>query len=247
MANKRRRAPERKQATLTARALTKSYGDLVALAPLDLDVPRSQAVALVGHNGSGKSTLLQLAAGLLDPTDGSVSVQGHGAGSLAARASLAYIGDSPVLYDDLSVWEHLEYLGRIRGVNDWEERSRRLLERLELAQRADDLPVGFSRGLRQKTALAIGLVWDAPVILIDEPFVGLDASGKTALLELIEERRARGATIVLATHDPEVLTRVDRCIELREGEVVHDGSPASVSRPDGLFDSRQARRDQLDL
>lgn len=93
---------------LRAASLTKSYGELVALEPLDLSVPAGQRLALVGHNGSGKTTFIKMAAGLLEPTSGTVTVQGEQAGSLAARALLSYVPDEPVLYDDLSVLEHRE-------------------------------------------------------------------------------------------------------------------------------------------
>jgi ABC-2 type transport system ATP-binding protein len=220
---KRRRTKPKGQDALEAVGLTKTYGDLVALAPLDLRIPDGEILALVGHNGSGKSTLLQLAAGLLEPTGGSISIHGSPAGSLPARAALSYIGDNPILYDDLSVWEHLEYLAGLHRVADWQRRSKELVERLGLAERVDDLPARFSRGLRQKTALAIGLVREARVLLVDEPFVGLDATGKQALLSLVDDCRSAGTTVVLATHDLEVLERADRCVALRNGVVVHDG------------------------
>lgn len=206
-------------------AVTKAYGDLVALAPLDLTIDHGEAVALVGHNGSGKSTLLQMAAGLLDPSDGGIAVEGHAAGSLGARERLTYIGDTPILYDDLSVWEHLEYLGQLHGVDDWRGRGEALLDRLGLTERGDDLPFQFSRGLRQKSALAVGLVRDSPVTLIDEPFVGLDQPGRQALLAEIDERHEAGRTVVLTTHDVDALAHVDRAVVLRNGEVVHDGDP----------------------
>ena len=205
--------------------VTKEYGDLVALAPLDLTIDAGEAVALVGHNGSGKSTLLQMVAGLLDPTDGEISVDGAAAGSRHARDALTYIGDNPVLYDDLSVWEHLEYLGQLSGVEDWQPRGEDLLERLQLTERGDDLPFQFSRGLRQKTALAVGLLRESAVTLIDEPFVGLDQPGRAALLDVLDERRASGNTVVVTTHDVDALAHVERAIVLRNGAVVHDGDP----------------------
>lgn len=226
MTKRKRTATGGDTPALEAVGVTKSYGDLTALAPLDLRVDQAQVVALVGHNGSGKSTLLQLAAGLLDPTAGAVLADGHPAGSDAARAAVSYLGDAPVLYDDLSVWEHLEYLTRLHGTDDWEQRSADLLERFELAERADDLPVHFSRGLRQKTALVIGLARPATVLLIDEPFVGLDPRGKETLLEVLHQRREQGTAVVLATHDLEILTHADRCVTLHDGTVAHDGAPA---------------------
>ena len=106
---------------VSALGLSKVYGDRPALAALDLHVPYGESLALVGHNGSGKTTFLRLAAGLLDPSDGSVLIDGHPAGSLPARAALAYLSDSPTFYEDLSVWEHLEYVARLHGHEDWEQ------------------------------------------------------------------------------------------------------------------------------
>lgn len=216
---------DRPQPMVEAREVTKRYGALVALAPLNLMIGAGEAVALVGHNGSGKSTLLSMAAGLIDMTDGEIDVDGHPAGSLEARRALSYIGDNPVLYDDLSVREHLEYLGELNGVDDWSDRGERLLEALQLVDRADDLPSGFSRGLRQKTALAVGLLRPTDIALIDEPFVGLDQPGRAALLDVLTSRHEDGDTIVVATHDVEALAIVDRAVVLRNGEVVHDGDP----------------------
>ena len=212
--------------------LGKDYGDLVALHPLDLLVPDGQAVALVGHNGSGKSTFLKLAAGLLDPTSGSVTLAGHAAGSPEARAAVSFVPDEPVLYDDLSVREHLRYVAALHGVDAGEDDIDGLITKLGLVDRGDDLPARFSRGLRQKAGLAVGLVRPFSVLLVDEPFVGLDAPGRAALLELFDEAHDAGATLVVATHDPYFVERVDRCVALRDGRVVHDGpaTPDEVLR-----------------
>ena len=220
MAKRKLRTTTTPDQAITAAGLTKAYGDVRALAPLDLEVEAGTMVAVVGHNGSGKSTLLQLVAGLLDPTEGSVLVHGSPAGSAPARADLAYIGDAPVLYDDLSVWEHLEYLGALCGLDEWEAPARELVERLGLDERVEELPVRFSRGLRQKTALAVGLLRPSRVVLVDEPFVGLDQEGKRTLVELLGERRAAGSTVVVATHDLELLAHVDRSITLEDGKLL---------------------------
>lgn len=218
---KRPAAPPTK--ALTTEGLSKEYGEVVALAPLDLEVEPGHLVALIGHNGSGKSTLLKLAAGLLDATDGTARIHGKAAGSRPARARLSYLPDAPVLYDDLSVLEHVEYVARLHGVVGWEERAVELIEAFGLVHRADDLPVAFSRGLRQKTALVLGLVRPFKVLMIDEPFVGLDGTGKQALLAAIDAAKDDGQTVIVATHDLDLVERTDRCIALREGELVHDG------------------------
>lgn len=208
---------------LVAFELSKTYDEVDALVEFDAACSDGELVALVGHNGSGKSTLLRLAAGLLEPTDGAITIQGAAAGTPDARAELSFIPDEPVLYEDLSVNEHIEYIGRLHGVEDWPERADELLERLELADRADDLPVRFSRGLRQKTALVLGLVRPFSVLVVDEPFVGLDPSGQRTLTRLLVEIADAGACVVVATHQLELLEHAHRCIGLRNGRTAFDG------------------------
>jgi ABC-type multidrug transport system ATPase subunit len=217
---------------LRASGASKSYGDLVALQPLDLTVERGDMIALIGHNGSGKSTFLKLVAGTLELTAGEIEVDGAPAGTSGARAATSFIPDDPVLYDDLSVREHLSYLSSLHGVDASEADIDDVIARVGLSHRADDLPARFSRGLRQRTSIAIGIARPFDLLLVDEPFVGLDATGKAALLELLDEFHRDGRTIVVATHDAGFVERVTRCVALRDGEVVHDGtaSPDDVLR-----------------
>jgi ABC-2 type transport system ATP-binding protein len=215
-------------ALLWAQGVTKTYGDLPALAPVTLTVRPHEAVVLIGHNGSGKTTFLRIAAGLLEPSGGVIQLDGHDAGSLGARAAVSYVSDNPTFYEDLSVWEHLEYVARLNGRDDWEQDAADLLGHLGIYERADDLPVTFSRGLRQKTALALGLIRPFELLLIDEPFVGLDAAGKAALLELLEEAHGKGGALMVATHELEFVQRVERCIALRDGELAYDGGTTGI-------------------
>ena len=179
--NRRQTTP----AALVAEGASKAYADLVALAPLDLSIASGQRVALVGHNGSGKSTFLRLATGLLDLTAGEIRVVGHPVGSAEARAATAFVPDSPVLYDDLSVREHLAYIASLHGVDASEEQVDELIAVVGLAHRADDLPARFSRGLRQKAAIAVGLV---------RPFELLDPADHARQLEAVSgaSQRLRG-------------------------------------------------------
>jgi len=208
---------------LETRELTKAYGDLVALAPLSLTVRAGERVVLVGTNGSGKTTLLRMMSGLLEPSGGEAEVAGDPAGSIDARAALSYIPDDPVLYDDLSLAEHVEFVARLHDAEGWEDRSAYLVDRLSLGHRLDDLPARFSRGLRQKTSLVLGLVRPFEVLAVDEPFVGLDQSGKAALLDLLDEAAQEGATVLVATHQMDYVDRATRCLALRDGELTHDG------------------------
>lgn len=221
---KRKKKPQGPPPVLAVDGLAKSYGDVEALAPLDLEVRPGESVVLIGHNGSGKTTFLRLVAGLLDPTEGDIEVDGTPAGSLEARAATSFLPDEPVLYDDLSVREHIDYLGRLHGTDGYGDAEALLVDRLGLTDRVDDLPARFSRGLRQKTSLVLGLARPFDLLLIDEPFVGLDLSGRSALVELLDERHAAGAALLVATHDPTYVNKVDRCIALRQGEVIYDGA-----------------------
>jgi ABC-2 type transport system ATP-binding protein len=222
------RKANEKPAALLAEGLEKTYGAVQALEPLDLRIEPGEAVVLVGHNGSGKTTFLRMASGLLEPSSGSVSIAGAEAGSPAARAALSYLSDTPTFYEDLSVWEHLEYTARLHGMTEWEQKAADLLGLLGIYDRADDLPMSFSRGLKQKANLALGLLRPFGILLVDEPFVGLDANGKQALLELLDEAHDEGAALVVATHELEFVSRVRRCLALRNGEVVHDGPADGV-------------------
>jgi ABC-type multidrug transport system ATPase subunit len=218
---------------LVTEELGKDYDETVALEDLSVRVEEGERVIVVGPNGSGKTTLLRVTAGLLEPSHGRVEVVGAPAGSLPARAATSYVPDAPVLYDDLSVAEHLEYVGRLHGTDDWDEWGQELVVRLGLEERVDDLPARFSRGLRQKTSIALGLVRPFSLLLVDEPFVGLDAGGRQALLELLDESARAGAAVVVATHQLEYVDQASRCLGLRDGRLVYDG-PATAERVERL-------------
>ncbi|HEX2784029.1 MAG TPA: ABC transporter ATP-binding protein [Ilumatobacteraceae bacterium] len=213
---------------LATRQLTKTYGDRPALEPLTLKIDSGAKVALVGHNGSGKTTLMKMAAGLLDPSDGSVKIGRHDAGSQQARRLLSWLSDTPTFYDDLSLWEHLEFVARLHGVVDWQQRAEELIDEIGLTARRDDIPTTFSRGLRQKAAITLAFIRPFNLMLVDEPFVGLDEPGKQALLALFESASRRGATLVIATHDLTFVKQVGRLLALRDGELVYDGAPADT-------------------
>ena len=214
---------------LLAVDVSKNYGDAPALNPVSLRVESGDRIALIGHNGSGKTTFLKMSAGLLDPSSGLVSINGHKAGSLSARADVSYISDQPTFYDDLSVWEHLEYVARLHGVSEWEQLAADLLAHVGLYERADELPNRFSRGLKQKAAIALGFIRPFDVLLVDEPFVGLDAAGKEALLTLLQQASDEGATVIVATHELSFVHTVKRIVALRDGHLVHDGPAHGVN------------------
>jgi ABC-2 type transport system ATP-binding protein len=208
---------------LDAFDVSKRYADLVALVDLDFEVARGELVALVGANGAGKSTLLRMAAGLLEPTSGEILIEGYPAGSIDARARLSYVSDQPVLYNDLSVNEHIEYTARLHDLPGWPPLADELLLAFNLAARADDLPSRFSRGLRQKTALLLALIRPFSVLVVDEPFVGLDPAGQDTLTNLLEAAAEAGAAVLTATHQVAFLEHATRCLALRDGALVYSG------------------------
>lgn len=209
-------------------ALAKYYGDAPALQPLDLRIGAGERISLIGHNGSGKTTLMRMLVGMLEPTEGSATIAGHPIGSIEARAAVSYLADQPVFYDDLTVWEHLEYVARLHGTDDWEQQAVDLVDMVGLMDRVDDLPTTFSRGLKQKAALTMAFVRPFDVMLIDEPFVGLDRLGKQALLELLTLAHGDGAALVVATHELSSVNESSRLIALSNGEVTYDGDPATA-------------------
>lgn len=223
-----RRQGRKRPPLLRFRETTKYHGDVRAVGPISLDVSAGQLVALLGHNGSGKSTLLATASGVLEPTDGTVAIAGSPAGNQAARAAVSYIGDSPILYDDLSLNEHLEYLSRLHGSTPAAHDAPKLIDRLGLRDHAESLPSTFSRGLRQKAAIAIAFCRPFALLLIDEPFAGLDRAGRGAFVELIRGARDQNGTVVVATHDHAVLDVFDRAVLLNDGTVVYDGTPGGI-------------------
>jgi ABC-type multidrug transport system ATPase subunit len=229
MARTRRNIPEQvEHAALHVDNVSKTYGNAPALDPVTLSIATGERVAVIGHNGSGKTTLIRIASGLLEASTGTVNICGHEAGSLHARASLSYIADQPTFYDDLTLWEHMEYVARLHQAAEWEQVAADLLDHLGLYERADEMPNRFSRGLKQKSAIALGFIRPFDVLLVDEPFVGLDASGKEALLELLDVATENGSTVVVATHELSFVHTVSRIVALRDGRLVYDGETTGI-------------------
>jgi ABC-2 type transport system ATP-binding protein len=219
---------------LAVRGLRKTYGELVALEGIDLEVGPGECVALIGHNGSGKTTTMRLVAGQLEPTAGTVAVAGvdvhRAADAHRARAALAFVPDSPLLYDDLTVAEHLELVGLAHGVgHSLDKRIDDLLDGLDLTSRRDFVPTQLSRGMRQKAQLACTLVRPFEVLLLDEPVVGLDPPSQATLRGLLADIKADGAAIVLTTHQLAFSEGLaDRAMVLHDGRVADAGEYASV-------------------
>ena len=181
-------------ALIRARGLGKRFGDKRVLDGIDLDVARGDFLLVTGPNGSGKTTLLRLCAGLAVPTAGSIDVA-------TPRESIGYAGHDPLVYRELTAIENLELYGRLYRVPERRERIGMLLERFGLWQARGERAGSFSRGMQQRLSLCRALLHDPSLLVLDEPFSGLDDAGADLLDRELAELRT-GATFVVSTHDP---------------------------------------------
>jgi len=214
------------RAVLEVSKVSKAYEKNEVLKEVSFQVKQGEIMVLVGPNGSGKTTLVRAITGLVGYDSGVISILGAKAGSDDARSVTSVSLDSPILYDDITALEHLEFSARINGLTDWENRAKQLLSVFGLADRQDDLPSSFSRGLRQKVAIAMALIRPHKLLIFDEPFVGLDQKGKTSLIQLIKEQSNTGVAVVVATHSEEFLAIANSMVGMSEGEAIYRGTPS---------------------
>ncbi|MDA8277302.1 MAG: ABC transporter ATP-binding protein [Actinomycetota bacterium] len=210
---------------ITVTDVVKKYDGGTILDKVSFKVSQGSITVLVGSNGAGKSTLIKAICGLVKPDSGNILLFGAKAGSREARIVTSVAFDEPSLYADLTVFEHLTFSARLSGIEDSEERLNELLEKFEISYLSERLPRGFSRGQRQKVALSMALARSFKILLLDEPYVGLDSAGKTALVELLKEARAQKVAVLIATHSPELVAIADQMITLTNGKVTYTGEP----------------------
>jgi ABC-2 type transport system ATP-binding protein len=213
---------------LEIRALTKRF-DRPAVDGLDLTVHAGEFYALLGPNGAGKTTTLRMVVGLLRPDSGSISI--HGIDALAdpvsAKRIMAWVSDEPMIYDRLTPFEYLEFVAGLWGMEPrvGEARAQELLDWLGLKDHAHERCEGFSKGMRQKVALAGALVHDPRLIILDEPLTGLDAASARQVKDVLRERVSAGGTVIMTTHILEVAERMaDRIGVIARGALIAEGT-----------------------
>lgn len=206
--------------SLTLTNVTRNFGRRRALHRVSLHAAAGEMVALLGPNGAGKSTLLSIVATLLAPTSGTVRYGEHDAAKAGAalRARLGLLGHDLYIYPELSPAENLRFFGRIYGVDAVERRITEALEHAGLSHRRDDPVSGFSRGMRQRLALERALLHAPRLVLLDEPFTGLDDAATHALRQRLAMLRQSGAIVLITTHDLETIEGIiDRAVMLHNG------------------------------
>ncbi|MCC7003655.1 MAG: ABC transporter ATP-binding protein [Gemmatimonadaceae bacterium] len=216
---------------ISVQSLTKRYGDFTAVDGISFDVAPGEVLGLVGPNGAGKTTTLRCLAGIIAPSTGAVLLGGYDLqqSPVDAKRTLAFIPDEPHLFDYLTVEEHLRFIARVYGVADVEQRIGPVLEELELADKRRSLPDELSRGMKQKLAIACGLLHEPKTLVLDEPLTGLDPGGMRRMRATIAARARAGTAVVLSSH---LLTLVEelctKIFVIRRGRCVAYGSLAQI-------------------
>jgi ABC-2 type transport system ATP-binding protein len=229
---------------LTVTELAKNYGDFIAVDRISFSAAKGQVFGLLGPNGAGKSTTINCIAGLLKPTSGHATVAGHDVvtDGKAARGKLGVVPQELALYDDLPAIENLRYWGKAYGLGGkaLEDRVLEVLETIGLGDRAKDLPREFSGGMRRRLNFGCGVVHKPPVLLLDEPTVGVDPQSRARLFDLVEAERDAGACVLYTTHYMEEAERLcDSLAIIDHGKLIAQGSVAELRAKLGARDVLQ--------
>tara|TARA_B110000444_G_scaffold190471_1_gene180082 strand:- start:17737 stop:18564 length:828 start_codon:yes stop_codon:yes gene_type:complete len=214
---------------LTLTGVAKNFGEVEALTHVDLEINPGQVIGLVGGNGAGKTTLLRLMAGVMEPSNGSILFGTKPVSTM--RAKLGVVPESTGLYSRLTAWENIRYHSRMYGISDevaW-NRVSHFANRLEITESLSRHTKGFSRGMRQKTALLRALAHGPDILLLDEPTAGLDVTSARTVRSLVGQLRDEGGTVIYSTHHLAEAQQVcDRIIIVHNGTIRADGSPSDL-------------------
>lgn len=220
-------------ALLTASQLSKTFGNFTAVNKVDIHINAGEMIALAGHNGAGKSTLMKMLLGLLTPTSGSISINGHSTTSLAARQLIGYLPETVALYPNMTGFETLDFFADLKHVS--RERNRELLTRVGIIEAAKKRVGTYSKGMRQRLALAQALLGQPKILLLDEPTTGLDPASRADFYRILDELRTQGTAILLSSHAlAELADQADRIVIMKSGVKTADGDLHALRRDAGL-------------
>lgn len=225
--------PSEKQYDIEAQGLKKSYGNFEVLKGIDLSVRKGEFYTLFGPNGAGKTTLIKLLATLTDPTSGSLSVSGFDAKKDVQniRSILGVISHEPYLYESLTALENIKFFAELYGLKDSNIRANFVIKQVGLVSRANDIVRTFSRGMKQRLTVARAIVHEPKILLLDEPYTGLDQHGSQLFGEMLLSLKNQNRTILMTTHNiEEGLDLSDRVGILAKGQIVFE-SPSDQINP----------------
>jgi heme exporter protein A len=210
--------------------VSRRFGRRRAVDGVSFSLEPGDCLALFGPNGAGKTTLLRLVAGLLKPSEGTVHVNGQSLrDDAAARGRVGLISHQSMLYRALTARENVEFAARLYGLSDPASAATRALERMRILERADAPVRALSRGLQQRVSIARAIVHEPAVVLLDEPYTGLDAAGSAALTDMLHSLRASQSTLILVTHNvDEGLAVATRAAIMVAGNIVRDEPCATM-------------------
>ncbi len=205
---------------LKVKNLSKKYEKVQAVKGASFEVKAGEIGVLLGPNGAGKSTTIKSIAGLLR-FEGQITIDNHDNKSIEAKRVFGYIPESPAFYDSLTVWEHLEFIARAYGLNDWENRATALLERFELDDKKDKLGKELSKGMQQKVSICCALLIDPKMVMFDEPMIGLDPKAIKELKSIFVELKNAGCAVLISTHIIDSIDEVwDKVLIMSKGEII---------------------------
>jgi len=222
---------------ISVQDLTKLYSNLTAVSHLSFEIAPGEVLGLVGPNGAGKTTTLRCLCGIMAPSSGRIAIAGHDiqTDGVEAKRALAFIPDEPHLFDYLTVEEHLRFVARLYNVTDAEAQITPLLDELELLDKRTALPAELSRGMRQKLAIACGLLHAPKALILDEPLTGLDPGGMRKMKNTIAARARSGSAVILSSHLLHLVEELcTKLLVMRKGSCVAYGTLADIvaARPD---------------
>lgn len=216
------------RAVIEADGLTKRYGELVAVDHVSFRVVRGDTFGFLGPNGAGKTTTVRMLTGVIEADGGKALIAGHPAGSLKAKQMAGVVPEMANAYADISGWNNLMLIARLYGIPDKEarQRSRALLEQIDLLQRKDDLVKAYSKGMKQRLILCMALVSDPEVLFLDEPTSGLDVQSARLMKDTLRRLNTQGKTIFLTTHNMDEASQLcDRVAIINKGKMVAIDAP----------------------
>ncbi|NLE23957.1 MAG: ABC transporter ATP-binding protein [Clostridiaceae bacterium] len=209
---------------LKVKNLSKKYEKVLAVNKVSFEINSGEIGVLIGPNGAGKSTTIKSIAGLLR-FDGEISIDGKPNKSIEAKRTFGYVPESSSLYESLNVWDHLEFVARAYGLQDWEDTAEALLTRFEMDDKKNKIGKDLSKGMQQKVSICCALLIKPSMVMFDEPMIGLDPRAIKELKEIFIELKNAGCAILISTHILDSIAEIwDKVLIMNKGEIVYNNT-----------------------